>query len=261
MLCRHHYHQHEYGNILGRLGVKEAGRRQARPRWRCGRRARRRACCRRLSAWTRARPSLRPRRPTCTRPTTATMSRARPAPRRCAGRPRAPSVAGRPGRRRRRAPLRRAPRSPVRCWRLRGGCRGPAIRPRVAEHARQRTASRRLASRTRGCNVPRLCQQRRPHQRLHACGSRWRRARHRAARCVRRATHRAVPPQVLILGGGPNRIGQGIEFDYCCCHASFALRCARPAAAAAVCRKIVYARANGRGVSRDVPGTACKGCP
>jgi carbamoyl-phosphate synthase large subunit len=29
---------------------------------------------------------------------------------------------------------------------------------------------------------------------------------------------------VIILGGGPNRIGQGIEFDYCCCHASFALR-------------------------------------
>ncbi len=28
--------------------------------------------------------------------------------------------------------------------------------------------------------------------------------------------------KVLILGGGPNRIGQGIEFDYCCCHASFA---------------------------------------
>jgi carbamoyl-phosphate synthase large subunit len=39
-----------------------------------------------------------------------------------------------------------------------------------------------------------------------------------------------VPPKkpdqkrVIILGGGPNRIGQGIEFDYCCCHASFALR-------------------------------------
>jgi len=30
--------------------------------------------------------------------------------------------------------------------------------------------------------------------------------------------------RVVILGGGPNRIGQGIEFDYCCCHASFALR-------------------------------------
>ena len=29
---------------------------------------------------------------------------------------------------------------------------------------------------------------------------------------------------VLILGGGPNRIGQGIEFDYCCCHASYALK-------------------------------------
>ncbi|HWH60370.1 MAG TPA: carbamoyl-phosphate synthase large subunit [Terriglobales bacterium] len=30
--------------------------------------------------------------------------------------------------------------------------------------------------------------------------------------------------KVMILGSGPNRIGQGIEFDYCCCHASFALR-------------------------------------
>ena len=31
-------------------------------------------------------------------------------------------------------------------------------------------------------------------------------------------------PKVMILGGGPNRIGQGIEFDYCCCHASFAMQ-------------------------------------
>ena len=31
-------------------------------------------------------------------------------------------------------------------------------------------------------------------------------------------------PKVVILGGGPNRIGQGIEFDYCCVHASFSLR-------------------------------------
>src|SRR6202165_5475195 len=30
--------------------------------------------------------------------------------------------------------------------------------------------------------------------------------------------------KVVILGSGPNRIGQGIEFDYCCCHASYALR-------------------------------------
>jgi len=37
----------------------------------------------------------------------------------------------------------------------------------------------------------------------------------------------AAPTQkkkVVILGSGPNRIGQGIEFDYCCCHAAFALR-------------------------------------
>jgi carbamoyl-phosphate synthase large subunit len=31
-------------------------------------------------------------------------------------------------------------------------------------------------------------------------------------------------PKVIILGSGPNRIGQGIEFDYCCCHAAFAIR-------------------------------------
>ena len=29
--------------------------------------------------------------------------------------------------------------------------------------------------------------------------------------------------KIMILGGGPNRIGQGIEFDYCCCHASYRL--------------------------------------
>ncbi len=37
---------------------------------------------------------------------------------------------------------------------------------------------------------------------------------------LRRPTRR----KIIILGSGPNRIGQGIEFDYCCCHASFALR-------------------------------------
>ena len=30
--------------------------------------------------------------------------------------------------------------------------------------------------------------------------------------------------KIMVLGSGPNRIGQGIEFDYCCCHASFALK-------------------------------------
>src|ERR1700723_2498137 len=39
--------------------------------------------------------------------------------------------------------------------------------------------------------------------------------------CEGNPTHRK---KGMILGSGPNRIGQGIEFDYCCCHASFALR-------------------------------------
>jgi len=38
-----------------------------------------------------------------------------------------------------------------------------------------------------------------------------------------RATSRSDEKKVLVIGGGPNRIGQGIEFDYCCVHASFAL--------------------------------------
>ena len=38
------------------------------------------------------------------------------------------------------------------------------------------------------------------------------------------AGYAAAKPKVMILGGGPNRIGQGIEFDYCCVHAAFALK-------------------------------------
>src|SRR5690554_7167922 len=34
----------------------------------------------------------------------------------------------------------------------------------------------------------------------------------------------ANPKKIMILGGGPNRIGQGIEFDYCCCHAAMSLK-------------------------------------
>ena len=37
-------------------------------------------------------------------------------------------------------------------------------------------------------------------------------------------TRKSEKKKIMILGGGPNRIGQGIEFDYCCCHASFALK-------------------------------------
>ncbi|MBF0478268.1 MAG: carbamoyl-phosphate synthase large subunit [Candidatus Omnitrophica bacterium] len=36
--------------------------------------------------------------------------------------------------------------------------------------------------------------------------------------------HGGPRKKIMILGGGPNRIGQGIEFDYCCCHAAFALK-------------------------------------
>ncbi len=36
----------------------------------------------------------------------------------------------------------------------------------------------------------------------------------------------SMKKKIIILGGGPNRIGQGIEFDYCCCQASFALKTA-----------------------------------
>ena len=40
----------------------------------------------------------------------------------------------------------------------------------------------------------------------------------------RDAPRRGGKDRIMILGGGPNRIGQGIEFDYCCCQAAFALR-------------------------------------
>jgi carbamoyl-phosphate synthase large subunit len=40
---------------------------------------------------------------------------------------------------------------------------------------------------------------------------------------VANEAHPSDKKKVVILGGGPNRIGQGIEFDYCCCHACFAL--------------------------------------
>lgn len=41
---------------------------------------------------------------------------------------------------------------------------------------------------------------------------------------IENETRASQKPRVVILGGGPNRIGQGIEFDYCCVHASFALK-------------------------------------
>ena len=43
--------------------------------------------------------------------------------------------------------------------------------------------------------------------------------------------------KIMVLGGGPNRIGQGIEFDYCCVHAAFAMR---EEIGRASCRERVY---------------------
>ncbi len=45
-----------------------------------------------------------------------------------------------------------------------------------------------------------------------------------ATRCVSDEIRVTDKPKIIVLGGGPNRIGQGIEFDYCCCHASYAAR-------------------------------------
>ncbi|MBF0490459.1 MAG: carbamoyl-phosphate synthase large subunit [Candidatus Omnitrophica bacterium] len=41
---------------------------------------------------------------------------------------------------------------------------------------------------------------------------------------INNAKKNSKKKKIMILGGGPNRIGQGIEFDYCCCHAAFALK-------------------------------------
>ena len=74
-----------------------------------------------------------------------------------------------------------------------GGCAGAASRSTSAS-----TPARRSSSRSR-----------------RTCTARTSR------RCESNPTSR---DKVVILGSGPNRIGQGIEFDYCCCHAAFALR-------------------------------------
>ncbi|MCK4423672.1 MAG: carbamoyl-phosphate synthase large subunit, partial [Candidatus Omnitrophica bacterium] len=42
--------------------------------------------------------------------------------------------------------------------------------------------------------------------------------------CLASSAVKFTKPKIMILGGGPNRIGQGIEFDYCCVHAAFCLR-------------------------------------
>ena len=98
--------------------------------------------------------------------------------------------------------LRRPPRHPDRPHRGLGPRRAPAPR-----RPRRLQAHRHLRRRVRGPD---------PLHVLDLRGrARW------APSNARPARPRAS--KVVILGGGPNRIGQGIEFDYCCCHACFAL--------------------------------------
>jgi carbamoyl-phosphate synthase large subunit len=80
--------------------------------------------------------------------------------------------------------------------------------PRAAEPGRQRRlqAHRHLRRRVRGADALHVFDLRIPRH-----GRRGMRGRPSGAK------------KVVILGGGPNRIGQGIEFDYCCCHACYAL--------------------------------------
>ena len=58
-----------------------------------------------------------------------------------------------------------------------------------------------------------------------------------------RPTSSPARRKIMILGGGPNRIGQGIEFDWCCCHAAFALR--------KLGHKVVMVNSNPETVSTD----------
>ncbi|MEO6433121.1 MAG: carbamoyl-phosphate synthase large subunit, partial [Sphingomicrobium sp.] len=57
--------------------------------------------------------------------------------------------------------------------------------------------------------------------------------------------------KVMILGGGPNRIGQGIEFDYCCCHAAFALGRDRGDGQASAGHELIMVNCNPETVSTD----------
>ncbi len=97
--------------------------------------------------------------------------------------------------------LRRPPRHPHRPHRKLGPRRAPAPR-----RPRRLQAHRHLRRRVRGPDP------------LHVLDLRGRGDGHRRVE-ARPSDNR----KVIILGGGPNRIGQGIEFDYCCCHACFAL--------------------------------------
>ncbi len=104
----------------------------------------------------------------------------------------------------------------------------PRLAPRQAPRLRRRAARVAVVGAPSPRCGPAVC--------TKAYGSRTRRSTpvRRSSQPRRRTTTRrtrtrtrcatATRPKVIILGSGPNRIGQGIEFDYCCVHAAFALR-------------------------------------
>ena len=89
-----------------------------------------------------------------------------------------------------------------------------------------------------------------PGSRCSVASGEWRSPQPRSV-CIEDETR---PPagkdRIMILGGGPNRIGQGIEFDYCCCQAAFALR--RPAS-----RPSWSTRTRRRSPPTTTPATIC----
>ena len=100
-----------------------------------------------------------------------------------------------------------------------GGLGGRLDRRRLG-HVRRRRAARRAtragSSPPTGASTPAAARSRRPRTTSTRPGARRTRARRPATK-----------PRVVILGSGPNRIGQGIEFDYCCVHAVQTFRGAR----------------------------------
>ena len=118
-----------------------------------------------------------------------------------------------------------------------GGLRGRA----GADHARDRHEGavsrgqavrhqRRATGEDVGRGRNRMCARGARSWASRRCSAAWTRARRssKASRPIsirptraRARPIRATGKKVMILGSGPNRIGQGIEFDYCCCHASF----------------------------------------
>ena len=97
------------------------------------------------------------------------------------------------------------------------GLLGPPARPSSSAH------EPRTRVRARAQGAPASCRSTSASTPAPPSSSRTRRTSTRPTR-TRTRRRRPTAARSMILGSGPNRIGQGIEFDYCCCHASFALQ-------------------------------------